>query len=378
LFALHSNIRGIDAASWDALAGDNAFATTAWLLTVEQSWLVKASPLYLIASEAGAVTATAVCYVVESSPPYETLDDLAFGRLRASAGRLGASFLPAMMCGPATGYGWHVGVAAGANIEDARRATTTMVEALEREADARGLSLHFAHVLDHEDALTSVLGARRYLRSRGVPVAMIDLRWPTFDAYLAGFPTKTRAELRRQIRRNQEGGTCLERLARAGPDEGSLMQLLIANAQKHRGPAFPFGPGFLDRLCDSMGDGAWVVAARKRGRLSGVCVTLSQNRAAHTIGVGVDRTVASDDYTYFQMVYYDTIARAIESDLDRVYFGRGAYEAKIRRGCSIADTWMYSRLTRFPSRAGAATWYSLTSRWNRYKLPAIARRANSR
>ena len=54
--------------------------------------------------------AASVAYVVEPTRDVETIDDMIFGRLVAAARRLRWSFLPAFVCGPAFGYGWHIGV----------------------------------------------------------------------------------------------------------------------------------------------------------------------------------------------------------------------------------------------------------------------------
>jgi predicted N-acyltransferase len=374
LIHVHTSIRDIDEREWDELAGDNAFATWAWLLTIEECWGARAQPLYLTCSFGRTLTAATVCYVVESSTPFETLDDVVFGRLRALASALGASFLPALVCGPGVGYGWHVGVAPGTSADEARAAVVSIVEALEREAEMRRLSLHFLHVADDERTLRAVLDDRAYLRSWSVPVGVLDVRWQTFNEYLETFPGKTRNEMRREMRRNHETGTEIG-LGRCGDvSHERLMELLVGNARKHRGLAFPFGPQFLDRVCRHMGDRAWLLVARKSGRPTAICVVLRQNRGACAFAVGVDSELASDDYTYFQIVFYSTIERAIAAGVERIYFGRGAYEAKTRRGCTLADTWLYSRVPGL-SRAGVAAWYRLLSAWNRRKAPSSAQSA---
>jgi hypothetical protein len=88
--------------------------------------------------------------------------------------------------------------------------------------------------------------------------------------------------------------------------------------------------------------------------------------------VGVDYDVAGDDYTYFQLVYNSMIARAIDAGMRGIYYGRGMYSVKLRRGCRLTDTWIYSRESG-PRRLASAPWFRVASMWNRYKLPSAAR-----
>jgi hypothetical protein len=101
---------------------------------------------------------------------------------------------------------------------------------------------------------------------------------------------------------------------------------------------------------------------------------LQQERTAFAVAVGVDPALAADDYTYFQITYYSTIEQAIRSGISQIYFGRGAYDAKVRRGCSLSDTWLYSRVRGTP-RLAVGGWYRLSSAWNHRKLPAHVRKA---
>jgi predicted N-acyltransferase len=374
LLSIHTTIRDVDQRQWDELAGDNAFATRAWLLTMEASWRAKARPLYVLHWQAQILTAGAVAYVVERSPGIETLDDLVFGRLEPAASALGVSLLPALVCGPALGYGWHVGVRRGTTPEQAGAATMTVVEALEREARTQGLGLHFAHVVGDEIDLRAALESRGYLRALGVPTSVLDIRWPTLDGYVGSLPVKMRKELRRQMNRNREAGVRIEVV---GPgdvlgDERAL-GLFQTNARKHDSREFPCGAGFTDLLRQNCGERLWLLVARRDQQTTGVLVALRQGDTLFAQSIGVD-SEAAHDYTYFRLAYYSAIERAIAANVRRIYFGRGAYDVKVRRGCSLENTWIYSRASG-ASRLGLAAWYRVASAWNRRKLPASARRA---
>ena len=343
-------------------------------MTVEACSRAPIEPLYFILRQRGAIVASSVCYVQGPSRDIETLDDLIFGRFVNAARRLGWSFLPAFMCGPAFGYGWHVGVDPALSGDEAVNARRRILDAMEAEAASRKLQMTFAGVSDDERGLRHLLGERRYLRSRNVPVAVLDLRWASFEEYLQSIPSRSRREFRRQINRSRNAGVVVEILDSPGELEDRLLELIDLNSRKHNAFSFGLGPGFLSELTRAFGADARIFTARKSGVVTGVCVMLMRGDAAFPIVVGVDRPVSSDDYTYFQIVYNAPIADGIESRLRRMYYGRGMYDLKARRGCALVDTWIYSRGSA-PTRIAIASWFALASVWNRRKLSSRARRA---
>ena len=153
MVSVHPSIRDIDACEWNRLAGDNAFASHGWLLTIETCWRARFESLYFTLHRDGELRAGAVCYAVEASPGVETLDDLLLGRLRATASRLGISFLPALVCGPVQGYGWHIGIDPRLDIAAQDSIRVGMLNAIEAEADQRGLQLSFVQTLDGGSAV---------------------------------------------------------------------------------------------------------------------------------------------------------------------------------------------------------------------------------
>ena len=289
-----------------------------------------------------------------------------FGRLKRAAGFLGLSFLPAVVCGPLLGYGWHIGVHPELSNREADTARRLVLEAMESEADARGLQLSFALVLDDEPEMKALLRERRYLQCRNVPVAVLDLQWESFEDYLAHLPWKKRGEFRRQIRRNRQAGTTVHLMESSAGLENRLQELIDANSLKHNSIPFALGNGFFGELQRNLGRHVRIFTARKSGDLTAVCVLLERNDAAFAIAVGVDAAAAGDDCTYFQIGYYSLIADAMGSGMRRMFYGRGMYDIKVRRGCRLVDSWIYSRATG-RGRILSAAWFAVVSFWNRRK-----------
>jgi hypothetical protein len=163
LLSLHRTIREIDAEDWNQLTEQNAFATHGWLLTVETCCRASIQPLYFSLRQGAALVAASVCYIIGPTGEMETLDDMLLGRLRRPARRIGLGFLPAIVCGPVMGYGWHIGVSPELNSADAHKARQQLLDAIEAEARTLRLQAAFVHILDEEAELKKLLDQRRYL-----------------------------------------------------------------------------------------------------------------------------------------------------------------------------------------------------------------------
>jgi predicted N-acyltransferase len=364
---MHWTIRDVDPSSWDALAGDNALAAHGWLLTVERCWLADFEPLYIVVALDEEVVGGTVCYVTRQSPRSETLDDLLWGRLRGAATRAGASFLPALVCGPARGYGWHIGVRVGLHMHHQQAVRRRILDAMEEEADRRGLPLSFTLVLGQETELRALLGERGYFVTRNMPIAVLDVPWVSMEEYLRHLPRKRRLEYQRQQRRNHEAGTRFEILDKNEEWDHRFLTLLDRNVRTHGATGLSFDDAFIGELRKNLGDRALRIVARKGGAISGAYLVLRQGEAALAYAVGVDPDLGRNDFTYFQLAYHVLIDYAIRYGIKRIYYGRGMYDLKVRRGCFLVESSVYTRV-KGSRRPLYAAWYGISSRWNRYKL----------
>jgi predicted N-acyltransferase len=368
-----SSLTAIDPQEWDGLAADNAFATHGWLLTVEQCSRARVEPLYFVHRENGTLVSTAVCYVASASDDVETLDHMIYGRAATAAHALRLSVMPALVCGPALGYGWHIGLDAALEPVERQRVRAAMIDAMESAARDRGLDLSFVHLMDRERELARQLRERGYLRCANVPVAVLDVRWATFDAYLDDLPQRTRSEFRRQMKHNRSAGTSIDIAATTRTYDRRALELFDANQWKHSRLRFIFDERSFGSFDRHMPGRAQLFTATKGDLLTGACLVLKQGADAYAVAVGIDQARAGDDYTYFHLTYNSTIADAIASGVRRIYYGRGLYDVKLRRGCTLENTWLYSRASG-AGRVATAAWFGLASFWNRLKLPPRARR----
>jgi hypothetical protein len=118
-----------------------------------------------------------------------------------------------------------------------------------------------------------------------------------------------------------------------------------------------------------------VFVARKGAAIVGAYVMLVEGPFAIAFAIGVDPGEI-DDYTYFRLGYYASVEYAAAHGIERIYFGRGMYAAKLRRGCRLIDAWTYSRANG-PIRLWTAPAYALATVWNRAKVAREIRIASS-
>ena len=111
----------------------------------------------------------------------------------------------------------------------------------------------------------------------------------------------------------------------------------------------------------------------KKERITGVCVLLKKNRTGHLKLVGVDHETAGNDFTYFNIAYYNPIMDAIFEKIKRLYFGQGMHEAKIRRGCKNTNVYLYYNPLNRIKKILSKSWFSLQSMHNKRKLLAEPR-----
>jgi predicted N-acyltransferase len=379
VLSVHHSIRELDPAAWDALAGDTAFGTHGWLLTLEASVRGGAQPIYFTLRDDGRLLAASAWAAVPFTTDVETVDDAVFGRAAPLARRAGASLLPALVCGPSVGYGWHVGVHPGLTPDAADAARERILEAAEVEARRQGIGVAVPYVLEHQHALRRLLERRGYLGCRNTPVAVLDVAWRSYDEYLGGLPKRMRRTIRHQATRSADAGAVVRLTSDDLPREDfTRLQVLVdANARKHGGRPFAAGPPFFEGLTANLRSRARLFTCRQDGATTGVCVVLVQGDTACPVVVGVDGERSRGAFTYFEVAYHAPIANAVHTGIRRMYYGRGLEDLKQRRGCTFIDTWVYVAAAGL-RRPAMRAWCALASEWNRRKLPARVRGALAR
>lgn len=310
------SIEGVAPGEWDALAGDVPFAGHRWLRLTE-AVLADHRPRYLLLRRDGRLVAAAVCSIERRLQ--NTALDARFGRLvrwrpflhvalplTATPGLLGADLFGAI------------------------------------HALVRRERLLFC-IVDHLPPGGAVPPG--FVQMAWLPDTRLDLRWTSFDDYLAWLPGKRRREIGRTQRRAVREGIVVLPLA---PDTPALDRL-VADVTRRHGGTRHFRPGLFATAASALGGDFTLLGARQDGELAG-CVALlrsGDDLAVRWIGRDYGRTAGTSVY---HALLTACVRHAIVSGARRLSFGAAAYETKKQLGVDLEP-----RIRLFAARSAAVT-----------------------
>ncbi|MGW2159405.1 GNAT family N-acetyltransferase [Nonomuraea sp. NPDC001699] len=320
------SISEVGAGEWDALADGVPFVRHHWLALAERV-LAEHRPRYLLVRKDGGLVAAAVCALEHRlhNPVLESR----FGRLTRRW-----PFLQVQAPMTATS-----GLLGGEGPQ--RRVLLRAVRSLVRRE-----RLLFC-VVDH---LPYAAGQPGYSRLGWLPETLLDLTWPSYEAYLDHLPRKRRAEIRRTQRRaEREGIEVRPLLAGPGGELGRLLDRMVAAVDLRHGPHVFYRPGLFPEAAGVLGADLTVLAAYRHGAPAG-CVALLRDGdelVARWIGRDYARTEGTAVY---HALLTACVRAAVGSGARRLRLGGAAYETKKQFGVRLEPR---SRL--FAARSGMVT-----------------------
>lgn len=358
--------------NWDAMAGDNVLAGYGWLKTAEETFIGNIDLKYLLVKDDDKLIAAAVCYVFNKTDLVENLDDLMFGRLKKYASILGLSFMPGFVCCPLSCLGKHFLFKTDTDANIKRTIMNALLDAIEAFASSHGLSPSFIHVMDDERDLMQLLDRRGYNKSVHIPLTYLDIEWDSFGEYRTSLKKVSRntvKSIRREMNKNKNEGVSIEMLENPEAHHDCLYALLNNAYYKHNRKPFMYDRSFFGKLKETLGENALFYISRKGGAITGVCILLRTDEVGYIPMIGVNHEKAGNDFTYFNISFYRPITDAISNKLKRLYFGRGMYELKARRGCRTKNLYLYHKSFNSLKHLAVKPWFAILSAWNRHKLP---------
>lgn len=325
---LGSDLGAIDAAAWDALAGDDdPFAEHAFLRALETSGSVGAEagwqPVHVTAWRDGALAGALPLYAKDNSWG-EFIFDFAWAR---AAERAGIPYYPKLVAmapfTPATGR--RVLIAPG---EDEAELTAALIAGARRaadELDASSLHLLFLTREERDRARASELRPRLTMQFH-----WHNEGYACFDDFLARFRAEKRKQVRKERRRVAESG--LELAIKEGPDLDARDWAALARFYRvgvRRHGSYPYlRPAFFEAIRET--HKARVVAGFAYRRGAPVAASLAFEKGAHLYG-RYWGSGEEHEHLHFELCYYAMIDRAIARGLARFEAGAQGFH-KLARG----------------------------------------------
>jgi hypothetical protein len=177
-----------------------------------------------------------------------------------------------------------------------------------------------------------------------VPVLMsadsaIDIPGSTIDDYIATIPSQYRRKIRREMRVFEAAHyqTAEVRLEDCLAEAGAL----VCNLQHRYGHMDDDGvwQGELGKMAELLDERGVVFSCRHEGALAGFALGYPHGQTLYMRRCGFDYDRLRDAFEYFNLGYYLPLRYAYRQGLKRLHLGPTAYEAKVRRGATLAPLW---------------------------------------
>lgn len=344
-----------------------------WLKTFEESTAFPVAPYYITANEGERIVGATVCYL-EQRNGARIIDRVLLGRLYKYALIKNLSFLPSLICNHQRGNGTHFIFSSGLEKEQISLLQTSILNTIEQIGRKNKTSICFFNITEEEVKLKGLLKHKGYYETFDLPTNFIDVNWASFEDYKKSLSQKYSymdKSIRHELNRNRKSGVVIEQLRDIKSCQERLISLLKMNHFKYNSTSFPLKENYFQKVRENFGNNAAIYVAKKNEVIIGVSVVLRKGDEAFFSSIGVDHNLSQKDFTFFNIGYYKPIKDAIETNIKRIYFGRGLYETKIKRGCNVKDMKVLYKPRNVLVNPILKLWFPFHKRWMMNKISRI-------
>jgi len=366
------SIKEIEKKEWEEIAGNNVMSSYGWLKTIEETLIEPVVHKYFFISDSKGIMGASVCYISSRGDSFANFDHIIFGRFNKFAGKSGVSFLPALICSPLFSYGPHFLIREDIDPKKRMCIMNKLFCAIKETAKRKRLPVVFINVTLDESELDGLLQNGRYQKVLDIPLSYLDIKWKTFKDYrshLKHISKNMWKSINREINKNKKEGVLIQSIDDAEEYEDRLHELANMNTYAHNKMPFMFSKAFFKKLKENLANESTIYVAVKDGNVTGFSVILSKDGMSSMPMGCVDHEMSGNDLTYFNILYYRPIMEAISSGKSRIYYGRGMYELKRRRGCNVKNIYFYYKPYNVRQKILAKTLFPLREIWLKRILP---------
>lgn len=315
-FKIFHSVSEVDPVSWNQLSAGRPFTSHQWYRYGE-AVMDDCKPTYLIAYHQGEAIARATFWRTANEPL-----DIQSTLLRHSIQALLKRW-PLLICrSPLAGI-------SGLILPEAPLYDIVQTAlGLKAEQILQDTKCSFL-VFDYLSQQESVGWPKRFVAS---PIAdtgtVMELTWPTFDAYLEARNKKDRQHYKKTLREAEKLGIQINRHSRADRTDEAVT-LIHSVEQRFGSPQNPWTCAMLERFGILETDATFLTATIGN-RLVGCGLVLQDNGAQMNAILGLTNDI---HYVYFMLVY-ESLKIAFDHHIRILRLGSGAYEFKEQLGFS--------------------------------------------
>lgn len=326
-------ITAVDAAAWNALAGDSPFLKHEFLCALEQSGCVGPGtawqPCYVVARDEGGLAGALPLFI-----KYDSLGEFVFDWSWADAyERSGRNYYPKLVAAvpftPATGRRLLL-----RETEDSGTSAALIQAARSTAVELGASSLH---VLFPTEPERQTLEGSGFLTRKGCQFQWTNAGYATFDDFLARFSAEKRKKAKRERRRVAEAGISFEHLRGDEPTaaDWDAIFAFYSHTFLRRGREPYLNREFFSAVAASMPQNLTIVLARHGGHPIATAICFRSNTTLYGRYWGS----AGDFHSlHFETCYYQGIDYCIREGLERFEPGTQG-EHKVARGFVPQPTW---------------------------------------
>ncbi len=317
------------------------YYTYEWFKTLEVSKPFRIIPKYITAYDENEIIAVAPCFIQYTSQ-YFTLEDAypMIRRLRKTLNHLGFSYSPPLLCYSPCSFHSNILLEEESNNIRIFKIISRTIDDICKEQ--RILISSFPYVSEFNTLLMNNLYKFGYHKIPFLLSTYLDIKWSSFDEYLACMKKKIRSLIRRQIKKNRESGITIEQINDFYSLSQTLAELHSNLYFKYRAKASLLHPLFFEKLSEYAKNNVRLFIAKKKDKIIGFSLYLMYNKIWHFYIAGFDYNyITKNDYTYFNIAFYEPIKDAIEEGVKRIHFRPSSLQAKLKRGCNLEKLYLF-------------------------------------
>ena len=336
------DIAHIDPAAWDAqLDPDDLQATHRFVLACQRSGIEDAAYRHVFIRHGARTVATAVL-----SQMHVRLELLSPSPLRSVVGqlrRLSSSFLrlPVAFCGLPVSFGKScVRIRPG---WDPSVLTTIVARELDEWAAATGVNLVcFKEFSPSEEAVVRSLVQSGCFSAASLPSCHIDIRWPSFDEYIASFRAGYRRQLLASLRLRERARLDVSVVNDYEALCPRLFDLYCNVMDRAPYQLERLNLSFFAELCTAFRGESAAVLVERDGHLLAAAILLYGKTEVTFLLAGIDYALNERFQAYPNLVI-EVVAEAIRRGAQRLEMGQTSYLLKGRLGALTTPRTLYLR-----------------------------------
>ena len=341
----YKSIKEIDPSEWDDLAGSKVEDCHAWLTIVEDTFDEKPDSLYAVVKKGEQIVGGCICYTHRQSARLNDLDTLILGRIKHWCNRMGITLAPVLYCGHLHGSDEPFLFSRNLDEGELDQIFRLLLEAVEEKAQKCKCALCIYNMPETSESFSLHMKQRGYYKTTDFPSCYLDIEWDSFEGYKRFIQKviskKMKRSIQHEINRNNKDGVIIATHADIQNANDTLYQLIDDHYRRLNQKPYPFTSQFLIRLKKTFKDKGTIYTASKNGTYIAVCASVQLEDTVYVPVIGVNHDVAGNDYTYFNLAFYQPIRDALEAGVKRIIFGNAQYRVKLRRGCKLQNITVY-------------------------------------